>query len=191
MKPCAKNKKTLSWLAIEAVGADEARELRAHLETCAGCRNYFGEISALAGRFEAFKGTSEIEATERFHRGLVRRIEAEARPGVWATVIEWVRPGALNWRVALPIAGVMVVMVGLLITSGHRQAEEPMAQVVEPVAAANKPVKEVAPTFGNYRMLANRSLDALDQELAREAQASLAGASTYTASSMAQVIATD
>ena len=148
-------------------------------------------MSALAGRFDAFKATSEIAATERFHRGLVRRIEAEARPGVWARVIERVRPRALNWRVALPIAGVMAVMSGWLITSSHRQAGQPVAQVVEPMAAAKKPVNEVTPTFGNYRMLANRSLDALDQELTREAQASLAGASTYTAASMAQVIATD
>jgi len=191
MKPCAKNRKTLSWLAIEAAGADEARELRAHMETCAGCRNYFAEVSALAGRFDAFKGTSEIEATERFHRGLVRRIEAEARPGVWAAVSEWVRPGALNWRVALPIAGVMAVMVALLITSAQRSERPPVASVTQPIATAKMPVKEVAPTFGNYRMLANRSLDALDQELTREAQASLAGASTYTVSSMAQVIATD
>jgi hypothetical protein len=191
MNPCAKNKKTLSWLAIDAVDAVEARGLQAHMESCAGCRNYFAEISNLAGRFDEFRATSEIEATEMFHRGLARRIDSEARPGIFATVFAPVRPGALNWRVALPIAGVMAAIVMLLITSAQQHVRPPVARVVEPIALAEKPVNEVTPTFGNYRMLANRSLDALDQELTREAQASLAGASTYTASNLAQVIATD
>jgi hypothetical protein len=40
MKPCAKNRKLIAWLALGALEARRAAALRAHLALCEGCRQY-------------------------------------------------------------------------------------------------------------------------------------------------------
>jgi len=45
MKPCAQNRKLIVWLSLNVLDASQARQLRAHLETCEGCRRYLAEIS--------------------------------------------------------------------------------------------------------------------------------------------------
>ena len=53
MKPCRKYRKQVVWLAAAALADGEARALRAHLETCAGCRAYLAEISHVTERLAA------------------------------------------------------------------------------------------------------------------------------------------
>ncbi len=190
MKPCAKNQQRLGWLAINAL--EQTDELRTHMETCPGCRHYFEEMSNLAGKLTATGPMPEIEASETFHRRLARRIEAEVRPGVWAALQAFVRSGGLKWRVAAPVAtGVTVVVVAILIAFGPQRRKPAVARTVEPVVSNTKSPAAAAPTLGNYRMLVNRSFDALDQELTREEEASPAGAPVYTMSSMARVMTAD
>ena len=191
MKPCAKNHQRLGWLAINALEPRQTEELRAHLETCPGCRHYFQEMMGLTGKLTA-TGLPEIEASEAFHRTLVRRIEAEGGPGAWEALGTFMRLGGLKWHVIAPVtAGVIAVLVAVLIALAPQRRQPSVARVVEPVAATTKAATEVSPTLGNYRMLVNRSFDALDQELTREEEARPAGAPVYTMSSMSRVMTAD
>src|SRR5690349_14905194 len=85
MKPCAKNQKALSWLAIGALGEREEAELRAHVENCPGCRRQFEQISRVAGELTAAaQAEPERKHSDLFHRQLTRRIQAEGRGSLWS-----------------------------------------------------------------------------------------------------------
>jgi predicted anti-sigma-YlaC factor YlaD len=193
MKPCAKNQKVLSLLATNDLERRPAEELRAHVETCPGCRHYLEEMSNVAGKLTASSSAApKIAASATFHRRLARRIEAEGQPGIRAAVWAFVRSGALNWRVAMPVAGVVVLGVFVVIIAlGLQRERQTVPRAVGSIASAVKPSKDPAPTFGSYRMLADRSLDALNQELTKEAEAGSPGPPTYTALSLARAITAD
>lgn len=192
MKPCAKNRQRLGWLAINALEPRQTEELRAHLETCPGCRHYFQEMTGLVVKLTATGPMPEIEASEAFHRALARRIEAEGKPGAWAALWAFIRSAGLKWRVVAPVTvGVAAAVFAVLIALAPQRRQLSVARVVEPVAATTKTATDVSPTLGNYRMLVNRSFDALDQELTREEETSPAGAPVYTMSNMARVMTAD
>ncbi len=77
MKPCFGKRKLIAWLALGELDARRAQNLRAHVETCEGCRGYFEEMSAVARRLAAAEDPPEIEASASFHRRLVGRLRAE------------------------------------------------------------------------------------------------------------------
>ena len=79
MKPCAQNRKLIAWLASNALEAQQARQLQAHLETCEGCRRYLAEISNVTERLAATESNPDIQASEVFHRKLAGRLRA-AKP---------------------------------------------------------------------------------------------------------------
>src|SRR3954454_19156537 len=119
MKACAQNLKRLSWLAIDALEPQQAEALRAHVAVCPGCARYLEEISGVAGKLSATGGGAvEMEASDAFHRKLVRRIAAEGQPGVWTTVRSWLRVGGTDWRVAAPVAGIALGVAALLLVFG-------------------------------------------------------------------------
>ncbi len=91
----------------------------------------------------------------------------------------------------IPAAGVAVVVVALLIALEPQQVRHPAAHVVQPLALRHLPEREMTPTLGSYRMLANRSLDVLDQELTSEAQTGVAGAPIYKVSNLSRAMAAD
>ena len=189
MKPCAKNKQPLSLLAVDELAPRPAAELRAHMTTCPGCRDYFDEISKVAGGLTAAKAAlPEIETSELFHRRLTQRIKAEEQPGAWAAWLPLARSRGLNWQFAAPLIVVGVVAALLLITrQNHPSAPTAIASNSNP---APMPAA-VSPTFGNYRMLADRSFEALDQELSREAAAAPASAPVYTVASITRTMGLD
>ncbi len=53
MKPCSNHRKLIAWLAVDALDDPQTRSLRAHLETCEGCRRYLAEISNVAQKLSA------------------------------------------------------------------------------------------------------------------------------------------
>ena len=86
MKPCFSKRKLIAWLALGELDARRAQDLRAHIETCDGCRRYLEEISAVkerAGR-RGDPGRT-LEASESFHRRLVGRLRAEQPASLWET----------------------------------------------------------------------------------------------------------
>jgi anti-sigma factor RsiW len=183
MNPCPRNKKLLGLLAINELPPHQAGGLRAHLETCPACRRYLDEMSCVVGELRAAAGAApDLEPSPAFHRRLVQRIETEARPGFLAEVFALLHGRGLNWRVAVPMLAVATVAALFLITA--RRSGQPVPSPREVIASATHTAGEEAPTFGAYRMLANRSWEALDRELTREASTAPSGTTIYAASSL-------
>ena len=76
MKACSKNRKLLAWLALGELDARRAGELRAHIQTCDGCRYYLEEVSAVTDRLATVDMTADMQASESFHGRLVTSLRA-------------------------------------------------------------------------------------------------------------------
>jgi hypothetical protein len=166
MKPCSRRRKRIAWLALGALDAREATDLRAHLQTCAGCRHYLEQISNVANRLSAVKPEPDIRTSETFHRALIGRLRAEESGEVSEIVAARLRPLVLNWRVVLPVIGAAAVVFAALSLVAHRRDVSLPAPA--PSYTASKTKDALDPTVSNYQMVANRSLDELDELLARQ-----------------------
>jgi anti-sigma factor RsiW len=169
----------LGLLAVNELPPRQAGELRAHLETCLACRHFLDEMSRVAGELQAAAGAMpDMEPSAAFHRRRAQRIETEARPGFLAEA-----SALLNLRVAIPALAVVIVAAMFVLTA--RRSGQSVPNTNQLVSSSTQPASETAPTFGNYRMLASRSWEALDRELTREASTAQSGAPVYAASSLA------
>ena len=186
MKACDRNKKSLSLLAIGDLRPAEAAEMRSHIQMCVGCRDYFREISDLAGELKTVAATTPaIEASPSFHRSLARRIESEARSSSRADVFSLPPMRGWNWRLVAPTAVVTLVLATLLLIP--RQSRQSVT--IDAPAVATR--SGITPSLATYHALANTSWDALDRELTREAAAVPTGPPIYAASSTARAITAD
>src|SRR3981081_1843275 len=100
MKPCLRNRKSIAWLAMDTLDARDASALRAHLETCAGCRAYLGEISSIVEKLDVAEIRSDIQTSETFHQKVTARIRAEPSLSVWANVTVLIGADRGNCRVS-------------------------------------------------------------------------------------------
>jgi hypothetical protein len=190
MKPCAKNLKALSCLAIGELDANEAEAMREHVAACAGCRRYLEEIKCVAGKISEASGVETgLEASVAFHRKLTRRIEEESPSGLRAALRRWLSIGEWKWSVAVPLAALVAVVLLFVPWQRQQHSSPPLVASLPTVAA--KPGKQIAPTLGDYLMLANQSTDALDNELTREANESYAKDPVYKMSGLALTIPAD
>lgn len=182
MKPCSHNRKPIAWLALDALDPRPAQALRAHLETCAGCRRYLEEISNVTQKLTAPEINSDLRASESFHQRLIARLRAEESRSAWATLVANLRAAMPNWRVALPMTGATVVVIAVLSTFLWRpRVLLPLPSSAPIVATANLE-KDPAPTIANYQMVANQSLEKLDELLTRQGNKNLPPVPIYTAS---------
>ena len=187
MTPCPGREKFIAWLALDALDTEPARELRAHLETCPGCRHYFAEMSRLTGQIAAAAPAQDLPSSELFHRQVMARIKAEPPAPIWERIIASLQPETFNWRVALPaMAAVLVLLLavgvaGRLHPSGHPQPPAAVAVAVPPMPAATA---DLAPTIAHYQQAAGESPDKLDALLARESESTGGPAQICTASTM-------
>jgi anti-sigma factor RsiW len=179
MKPCNKNRKLITWLALDALEDQQARELRAHLESCEGCRGYLEEISNVTEKLAMAQAESDAQATESFHRRVVGALRVTESGNVGNTLVEHIRGVMMNWRLALPLAGAAVLLVVSLIVwrSGVPSPGKANAQVV----SAPRVEADLQPTMGNYEMVANRSLEKLDELVNRQGNRNSPPAPIYTA----------
>jgi hypothetical protein len=188
MKPCAKNRKRIAWLALDVLDARQARDLRAHIETCEGCRQYFEEARRLNRALENARPVTDLEATDSFHRAVTRAIKAERRLPLREAVAELFRAASGRWRWALPTLGAVAVALGLfsILLSRPRTAPLPTpAPSAFQAASAPDLKKDPPPTLANYELAASRSLDDLDALLTREANRPQTRFTNYTASMFA------
>src|SRR5262249_10042569 len=100
MKPCSRNLKKIAWLAVEALDTAQERDLRAHLESCPACRAYWQEMSALTSKLSSAQLPVGLEASERFHKQVVRAVQEEGRSSMDGLLPRW---SFFTWRVALPV----------------------------------------------------------------------------------------
>ena len=181
MRPCSKNRKMLTWLALGNLDAGRATTLREHVATCDGCRCYLEEIAKVTASISAAEITADIVAAASFHRRVVAAVKAEEHRFGWPTIGGFFRGTLLNWRIALPTLGgiAVVLMIGLLLTSRSRPEIRPAVLTAQNGSAQNLNA-DFRPTIANYRMVANESLEKLDQLLSEQGSRKLPPAPVYT-----------
>ncbi len=182
MKPCSKNRKLIAWLALDALDARQARDLRAHLETCDACRRYFEEISNVAGKLIAAEIRPDAQASESFHRRLVGRLRTEEPGSLWETLVSFLRAGSLNWRMALPVIGATAALVVALALYERHPGDSSHPTPGVPAVTAMDLKRDLPPTIANYEMVANQSLEKLDELLTRQGNRNPPPTRIYTAS---------
>jgi anti-sigma factor RsiW len=191
MKPCSKNRKLIAWLAMDALPASKASELRAHIQDCPGCSRYLEEISSVAKSLSTPESPPEIQATASFHSRIVRALTAEAARSPWQRLAGWLSPAWLNWRLAVPVAmGIVLVGFALSGLSPH-SVPPPAAQPIANDIPAPIRTGDLPPTLSNYQIAANRSPEALDELLAAQARKIPVSAPVYTASTRSAFDAPD
>ncbi len=183
MRPCLRKRKAVVLLTLDELDAREAEALRSHLQSCEGCRNYFGEISATTKKLAARAMTSDVEASDAFHGRVMSRLCARESETVWE--IARMAGRRINWRLGLPVAAILIVFVsGLFYQGGLNVARKPIAPRPIQIVAAPAAGADVAPTLGNYEMAANESLQKFDAFLNQEATERLPAGPVYTESEL-------
>jgi anti-sigma-K factor RskA len=187
MTPCPGREKFIAWLALDALDAEPARELRAHLETCSGCRHYFAKMSQLTGQIAAAAPAKELPSSESFHRRVMVRIKAEPPASVWERIIGSLQPQTFNWRVAMPaMAAVLVLLLAVGVAWRLHPTSIPQPPTAVAITVPPKPTAtaDLTPTIAHYQQAAGESLDKLDALLARESESTGGPAQICTASTM-------
>jgi len=184
MKPCAQNRKLIVWLTLNALEVRQTQQLRAHLETCEGCRRYLAEISNVTERLAAAETNPDVQASEIFHQKVASKLRAAKLDSIGEILAAYLRGTLLNWRVALPaMAALMVIGVTVAI---WRQlpdvSSSPRAGIQ--TASVSDVDMDMAPTIANYQRVANQSLDKLDALLTKQGNRPLPSMPIYTASTL-------
>lgn len=184
MKPCADQQKRIAALALDLLELRPARELRAHLEACAGCRGYLAELTRVSEQLAAAEPAVGLPASDMFHRQVMARIAAPPAGPDWRMVFDMLRAVPLAWRVALPLMAMVLILARLGIEHGMN-----VAIPVHPTAPASIQFTTMAadtdanlsPTVANYQRVAEESPDKLDELLARQEPSTGRAAPVYTA----------
>jgi len=185
MKPCAQNRKLIAWLALNALEARQTRQLRAHLETCEGCRRYLGEISNVTERLATEEANPDIQASEIFHQKVAGKLRAAKPDSLWEILAAYFWGTLLNWRVALPAIAALVVVGVTVATWRHPPVVSSPPPAGTQTASVSGADNDLAPTIANYQRVANQSLDKLDALLTRQGNRALPPMPIYTASMLA------
>lgn len=182
MKPCSNNRKLITWMAVGALDARAQQTLRTHLKTCEGCQRYLHEISFVTQTLAATKPEPDIQTSESFHRKVVGGLRGEQALSLRGFVAAQLRYVVLHWQVALPVLGATtVVTLSLLVWRPHvRPPSRDQVAVVMNVKS------DLDPTISNYRTVANRSLEKLDELLTQQGNRNPSAALIYTASTLAR-----
>ena len=162
MRPCPNNRKLIAWLAVNALDARQAQELRTHMESCEGCLRHMEELSNVTDKLSAVEIRSDLQASEAFHRKVVSRLGTEGSRSTWELVAARLR--AVPWRWALPVTSAIVVAALSLVV--WRPPVPPSPGSYSPSELKVK--SDLEPSISNYQMVANRSLDKLDELLTQQ-----------------------
>ena len=186
MKPCHKYRKLIAWLALDELDVGQARNLRTHFETCAGCRAYMEEISSVTNNLTAAEPRTDVQASESFHHRLIGKLRAAEPVSIRENALMWAWETFSNWRVAVPVIAAFVVLIGVFIVQKPRPVVSVSlsAQSSLPTALTTDLQTDPAPTIANYTIVANQSLEKLDELLTRQANQNPLPTRIYTASTL-------
>jgi hypothetical protein len=184
MKPCSSNRKLIAWLALGALDAGKAAALRDHLADCPGCRCYWEEISNVTETLASAQPDSNLEASECFYRKVAVKHQAVETGSVLEDLAAWLRGSILDWRVSLPAIAVLAIAALAMVTPRHHPAASASAPPAAQAVSASDSDSDLAPTIGNYQMVANQSLEKLSELLTRQGNKNLPPVPIYTASSL-------
>jgi predicted anti-sigma-YlaC factor YlaD len=181
MKPCRKNRKALAWLAANALAEPQACPLHEHLKGCEGCAIYYRQMCQVSEGLLAGAVEPAIDTPGSFHSRTVHALRSleNARQRNW---LEEFMPLS-GWGVA---AVTLAVLLGIAALVFVRASHQPIAARPQSLATGRAKI-DLAPTISNYQMIANQSVEDLDELLTRQANLRRAAAPSYTASSVAAV----
>jgi anti-sigma factor RsiW len=183
MKPCSKNGKLIAWLSAGALDARQSRDLRAHLESCEGCRGYFEEISKVTETLMAMETLPEVQASEFFHRRVVAKLKAEESTTRWRNPMAYLRGTLFNWRLVLPAIVATALLIAAMIVNERAPGVSAPEKSRAKIAPAMTHLRtDLPPTIANYQTIANQSLEKLDELLSRQANRNPSATRIYTAS---------
>lgn len=184
MKPCAANRKLIVWQTLNVLDAQQARQLRAHLETCAGCRRYLAEIANVTEGLAMVKINPDLQASESFHRNVSQKLRA-AKPDSFGEILAaYVQSSKWNWRVAVPIVAALAFIGVMLATWPQQQQVAAHPSAAPSVILASGSDNDLAPTIANYQRTADQSLEKFDALLTRQSKRALPDLPSYTASTL-------
>jgi len=185
MKPCRKYRKDIVWLAIDALDAARSAELRAHLQRCHGCRDYFEEIAHVKETLTATASAPEIKASQSLHRGVLSTLNTEPLNASSTSVLPDFRALCLSWRVAVP-AMCALAMTILVIATLMRPSDKRSPAPAQSSSLQTQQVHtDVLPTLANYHALASQSLERFDDLLTQQARKPLPAAPSFSAATLA------
>jgi hypothetical protein len=185
MKPCSRNRKLIAWLALDALDGRRASALRDHLDHCEGCRHYWEAVSSVTEKLAAAEAGSDFEASEVFHRRVAEKVQAAESSSAVGVLVARLRGLPLSWRVALPAAAALVIVLLVMVAPRHRPIVSPPAPAVVQIGSPSNPGNDLVPTVANYQMVASQSLEQLDELLIRQGNKPLPPAPVYTPSGLA------
>lgn len=191
MKPCPEHRRRIAWLAADALNENDAKQMRDHLNSCAGCRDYFGQVARICQQHDAAaEHAPEILLSPSFHQRLEKRIRRKTAASGWASTSSSVRNWLVGWRIAIP-AGVCALLFLASWQGGKRRGALAPVPTSPPAIAAVAGSANIEPeaTYSSYRMAANTSLDALDALLNRQAARESAPSEVLTVSTATRAAA--
>ena len=131
---------------------------------------------------------TELDASESFHRKVARAIRAQESWSLREAVAAPFRGTPLKWRATLPVLGAMALaMVVLSVLVSRVRTGSIPSPATSPArgVSASGLNSELPPTLANYRLVANRSLENLDELLTRQANRKRSPVPIYRASTFA------
>jgi anti-sigma factor RsiW len=162
MKPCSRNRKRIALLALEALDAAQQRDLRTHLKNCPACHAYWQEMSTLTAKLSSAPPPA-LEASERFRQRVARAVRADRPSAMNPLFPRW---NSFAWRVVVPVLAIGAVLAAVLsLSTRHSQTPQRSTAALHSTAAIEV---DLEPTVFNYQMVANESLDRLDDLLTRQ-----------------------
>ena len=182
MKPCAKNRGPIAWMAAGVLDTANAETLRQHLRECAGCRHYWESLSALSKQLESVT-LPQPELPDSFHRRLVRRIgEHNSPPFGLAAAVQ--RFFGERWLATATVA-LAFAAIGLVLGQRFNGKQERVSRPVVVRESTREPRRPILrPTLGTYHQAANTSLESLDALLARQTPPTAPAVESFTVSSL-------
>jgi hypothetical protein len=190
MKPCFGKQKQMALLAANSLDLQQEQALQAHLDSCAGCRRYFEEISRVASELRAAEVATNARPSASFHRNLMGALAEAKREPTLETLSAQIR-AFWNWRLVVPTtAATLAIVAAWLFTTPRNHVPAPAPLVARLVPA---PVTKLIPepTFSNYEMAAHQSFEKLDELLTEQGNRSPEPAPSYTAGSLPRATLAD
>lgn len=172
MKPCRKNRKLIVLRSIAALSQSQSEEIDRHLDQCEGCARYRDEIVRVTLDLRSLDASQQpAPGAEAW---TLRRHAVQPSSALHSLFDSgaWKRWGFIATSFAL-----VILALCLSPTLLRRPARYPVEHKMSVGPSSHPTPENLAPTFANYRALANQSLDELDQVLTKQA-AKAAPAST-------------
>ncbi len=168
MKPCARFKQRIAWLAADVLPRDEAETVKDHLTNCTGCRGYLAELATICREHsEAAQQLPSVKINPAFQQRLARNLHETQRNPVSIPMFLFLRASFANRRIVIAAAAITLALVVLALRNHEHLSHGNLvdsSNAVSPAAPLDADPPD--PSYSNYRMAANCSFEELDKMLA-------------------------